>query len=1419
MREQASDSLGDLDLDLVRRIDAVCRRFEADYRAGKSPVIADYLGDIPDVGRSALRSELVGLELEMRRSDETSARPDSGPIADAPTIAPASLPTAAIPGPANPAVLDVATVPPRDQATVDVGSSAPATPDASRPARVRYFGDYEIERELARGGMGVVFRARQISLNRPVALKMILAGQLANETDVKRFYSEAEAAANLDHPGIVPIFEVGQHEGQHYFSMGFVEGQSLSHRLAGGPLPARQAADLIRRVSGAIEFAHQHGVIHRDLKPANILLDKNSNPRVTDFGLAKKLQGDSGLTGSGQIMGTPSYMPPEQAGGQRGEVGPAADVYALGATLYALITGRPPFQSATAMDTVIQVVSEEPVPPRRLNAAIPLDLETICLKCLEKEPARRYGSAAALAEELARFLAGEPILARPIGAPARLWRWCRRNPVVASLAAGIALSLVLGTGVALYFAVRANAGEHLALRRAREAFDEKQLSDRRLRVALMNLGQQAWREANIDLLGQHLEAARPQLRENPELRGFEWYYLDRLRQLDLRTLSGHNKPVLAVAYSPDGRTLASVSDDVVKLWEAASGREVRTLGGHAQHAMFAAGVAYSPDGRTLAAAGDDNVKLWDAASGRERLTLRAASVIPGSKSLLYDVAFSPDGRTVAAASFDQTVKLWDAGSGKEIRTLRGHTGVVWSVAFGPQGDILASASADLTVKIWDAATGQEIRTLRDHAHQVNRAGWRPGGGVAFSPDGRTLASAHGDKTVTIWDAASASEVFTLLGHTGAVYRVAYSPDGRTLASASSDNTVRLWDVGTGLEARTLRGHSGMVAGVAYSPDGRTLASASFDQSAKLWDATLDQEFETLRIQSIQPAPAGPRPDATIAGTPIDVTGLADFMRLGIAALAYSPDGRNFATAGADGAVRLWDATTGLEARALRGLGGELNSVVYSPDGRTLACGGSGQTVKIWDVASGQEIRTLRGHTHKVQSVAYSPDGRTIASASWDQTVKLWDTASGQEIRTLRGHTNMVMRVAFSPDGRNLASAGDLRVKVWDLASGQEVHNLGGHAGGALSVAYSPDGRTLASASGGHVIKLWDLESGQEIRILRGHTLAVSGVAYSPDGRILASASFDQTVKLWDATTGQQLLSLAGSVSQGADVTFSPDGRVLASAGASVNIRRWDATPVTQEVQTLREAKGVVEFLFARKKPDPALVERIRNDATITDGVRQRALELAKAREKAITDEETYQMVQSRFAELVLQEDVLESLRVDPSLSETVRAQALALAEHNPADANPSIQAFRINNACWKLVLRRAENAVVYGRALRGAETALRLLPTSDRARSESDTQALRGAALYRLGQYEEAAATLARVDQETGGVLSPSAWSFLALAQHRLGQEEKARYALNRLRELMKAPYFAGDRDSQQSLREAGEIELDWVFPAHSFAR
>ena len=779
MSERPSENLGGMEIDLARRIDEVCRRFEEDVREGRRSRIEDYLVDMPGDGRLALQSELEALERELRPSDRAAARPDSGPaaapepqtrpspstIAETPTVAPAPPPTTPIPGEQPSSVHVEATVPPstgprspHDQPTAAVLRQDPSsTPGASEPTRIRYFGDYEIIREIARGGMGVVFEARQVSLNRTVALKMILAGQLANDTDVRRFHTEAEAAANLDHPGIVPIFEVGQHEGQHYFSMGFVEGQSLSQRLADGPLPVREAADLIRRVSDAIQYAHERGVIHRDLKPANILLDQNGNPRVTDFGLAKKVQGDSGLTGSGQIMGTPSYMPPEQAGAKRGEVGPAADVYALGGTLYALVTGRPPFQAATAMDTVIQVISDEPVPPRRLNASIPRDLETICLKCLEKEPGKRYASAAALGEDLGRYLAGEPIVARPVTRSERAVKWARRKPAIAALMGLVALVAAFGLGGVLWQWRAAVKARNVAQAREQDARDaqakervqtelakqQTELAEQRLYDVRMNFVQRYWEDYNGNLFRQALDEQLPANQGGIDRRGFEWFYWQRKISSGHITLKGHTGWVKSVAFSPDGQRLACASTN-------------------------------------------GTVTLWDTGTGQETLTLKGRTIG------VFAVAFSPDGKRLATGSMTGSVKLWDTGNGRETpMPLKGHTVLVHSVAFSPDGRHLASAGGDGTVMVWDAGTGQETLTLKGHNGGVLS--------VAFSPDGKRLASGGGNGTVKVWDAGTAREVLAFKGHSAPVSGVAFSPDGKRLASASNDQTVKVWDTGTGQE--------------------------------------------------------------------------------------------------------------------------------------------------------------------------------------------------------------------------------------------------------------------------------------------------------------------------------------------------------------------------------------------------------------------------------------------------------------------------------------------------------------------------------------------------------------------------------------------------------------------------------------------
>jgi WD40 repeat protein len=1454
---------GPLDIDLARRIDAVCRRYEADWRAGVRPPLDNFLAEVPDQARLALRAELEALERELRQSEETVARGEPAAASEAPTMAATEPPTCPMPGQPRPTFHEDATLAPTDQATLDHGPSSGAQVVDAPLSRVRYFGDYEIIREIARGGMGVVFEARQVSLNRRVALKMILAGQLANETDVKRFYTEAEAAANLDHSGIVPIYEVDQHDGQHYFSMGFVEGQSLSHCLADGPLPPREAAELIVKVADAIEFAHQRGVIHRDLKPANILLDRKGNPRVTDFGLAKKLETDSGLTGSGQIMGTPSYMPPEQAGGKRGEVGPAADVYALGATLYALLTGRPPFQAASAIDTVLQVISDEPVPPRRLNASVPLDLETICLKCLEKEPGNRYASAAALGGELERYVGGKPIQARPVGQAERAWRWCRRNPAVAGLAAGIALALALGTVVATYFAVRAN-------QEARRTREEKQVSDRRLYIAEMNLAQRAWQEGSLELFQMRLKAYLPQRSDDPDLRGFEWYYLDRLPHLELRAHPGLVQFGRGVVYSPDGRMLAFDGDDgTVTTWDLVSGGAL-ALRGHGT-AVDRPRPSFSPDGRTLAAAAADSrtVKLWDTTSGEEIRTLRDRA------GLLEHLAYSPDGRTLASPHRDlRTVTLWDTATGKELRTLHCASPLLAGLAYSPDGRILA-VNGHGQVQLWDTITGQELRTLRWHAGQISvLADFR---GIAFSPDGRILAATSADLSVQLWDVGTGKDVRAFRGHTGLITRVLFSPDGRTLASTALDQSVRLWNITSGTEVLALHCGTPQWSGspkVSYSPDGRTLASLGSDNTVNCWDTATGKSTRSLRSPRVAIDVEFSRDGRTVAlvtqersveiwdSSATDEVVVLRGHSGPVARVVYSPDGRTLASAGGDRTVKLWEAATGREVRTLRGHAGAVLGVAFSPDGRTVASASEDKTVKLWNAATGEDVRTLSGHGAGVGGVAFGLDGRTLASAGADNTVKLWNAATGEEIRTLSGHLYAVDCLAYSPDGRTLASAGaDGTVMFWDATTDTEARELrrtdhittsyydktkrqmvksslraSGQAYNGV-VAYSPDGRTLATIGFDKTVKLWDLpglhfwgQAAQEptslhktvpmwdtsVTTLVGHAGVVLSVAYSADGRRLASASRDGTVKLWDTMTGQEVLTLRGPANEVNGVAFSPDGYQLACACGDGTVRVWDARLLLADVQATREARSVVEFLLAQSIPASGVLPRIRRDPTISDEVRQRALDLAEPRVQALVNEqadrlvrdEAHRVVRSLFDKLLLKDDVLESLRADTALSLPVREQALALAGRS-AD-NPD----RLNDASWAVVRRPDAGAAAYRRALRVAEAACRLAPNHGFFLNTL------GVAQYRAGKYQEALATLKRsegLNAQPPLASIPADLAFLALTQYRLGRTEEARAALGRLRAAMAKAQWANVADNQGFLHEIEAIELDRVFPAHPF--
>jgi len=678
------------------------------------------------------------------------------------------------------------------------------------------------------------------------------------------------------------------------------------------------------------------------------------------------------------------------------------------------------------------------------------------------------------------------------------------------------IAVVLGT--MLLLAIAASVFAVVQLRRAQT---ERDRSSRLVYDSNVYFASSAIASGQFTLARERLDELMGEgLRE---LRGFEWFHLWRAANADEATLAGHSGSVNSVAFSPDGKTLASASaDSTVKLWDVSARKYVATFSGHSGYLRS---VAFSPNGRILASAGDDKtVKLWDIAAGKELATLSHHS------ASVRSVAFSPDGLILASASYDKTVKLWDTTTHKELATLFGHS-LIFSVAFSPDGRILASVGFDKTVKLWDTAERKEVATLSGHSYYVYS--------VTFSPDGKILASASHDKTVKLWDTAERKEVATLSGHFDSVMQVSFSPDGRTLASASADNTVKLWDTASRKELITLSGHSSPIYSVAFSPDGRTLASTSFENTVKLWDTTERKEVAILSGHSSL-----------------------------VNAIAFSSDGKTLASASHDNTVKLWDTITGKELTSLSGYFGFVFSVAFSPDGRILAFATFNGPMKLWDTAAGNEVATLSGHSAYVNSITFSPNGKILASASADAKVKLWDIITHKEQATLSGHSGPVKSVAFSPDGRTLASAGDDgKVKLWDTAAGKEVATLSGHSTYVNSITFSPDGKSLASASDDKTVKLWDTITHKEQATLSGHSGPVNSIAFSRDGRTLASASDDGRVKLWDITARKEVATLSGSGGV-RSIAFSPDNKTLASARSDFTVKLWFAA-TDEEVEERR----------------------------------------------------------------------------------------------------------------------------------------------------------------------------------------------------------------------------------------------------------
>jgi WD40 repeat protein/tRNA A-37 threonylcarbamoyl transferase component Bud32 len=1073
----------------------------------------------------------------------------------------------------------------------------------------RKFGRFSILRELGRGGFGVVFLAEDPFLGRRVALKVPRIDVLSDPQSWRRFLREARTASRLDHPNLVPLLEAGAVGPVGYIASAFVEGPTLDQclRRARSGAPARFSARLIATLASALEHMHDRGILHRDVKPANILMQAPTRdgevaerspwdgpgaeswvPRVCDFGLARLREIDGDETRSRTAAGSPPYMSPEQAEARHSDIGPATDVYGLGATLYQLLTGRPPFAGASELETLRKVVTDEPVRPRQLRPELPRDLETICLKCLAKRPEQRYRKARALADDLDRFLEGRPIVARRVPAWERGWKWARRHPALAALGIATTLSAFAVFGGLLWHdSVLRRVNEQLrqeatrAEENARDALDQRKLLEKHERLLRRQLAahqvfaaQQAVFAGNFELAHRMLESADSGL-ESHQARGFAWSYLWHSVRDRLELLRGHEGSVTWVVADRSGHRLATADDKgQVRLWDTRRGQSVGLLPAHDApiHRL-----AMSADGRTVASCPHRarEILVWDVASASLIGRLSA-----GFNSAVAELLFVADGRRLLAIR-DQgdsravPITAWDIAPGaatpgplpiEEIaripEAMRDErlTVIADLLDVEPGARLSASALAELRASLCRRPPRGLART-RDGVMTVMGTGdgrvnvYRTSAGLLlatcrFGFDGTAIVLRDPTRRVKPLEPQDRERPEMMAKRLfpdpleprhgpGIVLRLdwwdqfAFSPGGRQLAVGEGEDRLCTIDLATGRELKRydlgrIQGRSAM----SFRADGATLVLGGKDHVVRLWH--LDGNPDPVALRGHAPKEAW--------------------------AVAFAPDGLTLASSGDDGRIRIWDSATGKERAVLRGHTALVSSIAYAPDGRTLVSGSFDRNnhVILWNLAANRPKFNLRGHAAKVRAVDYNPDGRTVASADEDGTIIVWGTDDGRSLAKLR-QGEKVNCIAFSPDGRTLA-AGDAqgRITLFNLTT-LNSWTIEGIAG-VESLIFSPDGSRIYSGHHGGLIMEWEAATGNRVEELPGHYVNVFGLAVSPDGATLASAGYDGAVFLWDTATGQQLLRLGDRKAQVNAVAFSPEGNALAAADHSGAITIWHAGP-------------------------------------------------------------------------------------------------------------------------------------------------------------------------------------------------------------------------------------------------------------------
>jgi WD40 repeat protein len=995
-----------------------------------------------------------------------------------------------------------------------------STPEREQPARREpepgagtapvLIGRFQVRGELGRGGYGIVFHAHDPQLNRAVALKVPRAEILVTPDLRERFLREAQTAAGLDHPNIVPVYEAGAAGPVCYIASAYCPGLTLAQwlRARPEPVPWHLAAALVARLAAAVEHAHRRGVIHRDLKPGNILLEPAEDgeaadadrdgglfdfvPRITDFGLAKVQTADAvDQTASGAILGTPSYMAPEQAEGRSHQVGPTADVYGLGVLFYEMLTGRLPFLADNVLDLLQQVKTTEPVPPSRLRPRLPADLETVCLKCLQKEPRKRYARAEELAEDLQRFLRGEPVLARPVGRLERFGRWCRRNPALAATSLVAAGAILAGLAVTVAFVIA--QGSALAALRQKQGEVETanaDLTEANTRLSTTNdtllrteeKRRRFTRLAAVQALDQGLA-----LCEQGEVpKGLLWL----ARGLEI--------------VPPGEADLEWTLRTSLAHWR----RELISVAGVFLHTGEVRAVACSRDGTVLLTAGADKaVRLWDVSTGRLR-----GPVLTHDREV-WAAAFGPDGKTVLSAGLSLTPWVWDLAAGSSRGINLDHQGAITSVAFHPDGQLLLTGSHDGTARLWDLAAGKVLHILR-HPDQLYA--------VAFSPDGGMVLTGGHDPKGRLWDTRT-GKLLHVLPHEGIVYAVAFGSRGKTVLTAGVSQQVWWWNATSGQKIKGFP-HPTWVYAAAFSPDGTTVLTGDIVGNLRLWDVGTGK----------------------MRGRPLSHPG---FVR----AVAFGPDGRTFLSGGADGTGRLWQLPSGSPAGPTFPHDHGFIAVAFSRDGRRVLTGSFDKTARLWD-AEGNRLAAPLSHPGIVRAVAFSPDGGTFATACDDGVVRRWRRDACQPLGNPLSHGTGVEAVAFSPDGQTLVTAGGPTVRLWNAATGSAGPHL--RVGSTVRTAlFSPDGHRILTGGVDRTVRLWS-EAGQPLPLRLAHPATVTSAAWSPDGKFILTGCEDNRARVWDAVGGRLLEPILVHPGMVLDVAFSPDGRSFVTKAADNQLRLW-----------------------------------------------------------------------------------------------------------------------------------------------------------------------------------------------------------------------------------------------------------------------